>query len=86
MAQELPSTPAFVLWRKAADKLLKMETALTRSRLAGPDLAPSLGSELQERVLEMRIEADALFRAAYAESSKVRSRRDQTTPARARSH
>jgi hypothetical protein len=91
MSKPIPATPSFIAWQKAADRLLKLETALAlgrRSVLPPESTGPSL-AEIERAVREARLVADGLFRTAFAEAhlqaaiAKVRSRGPGRATARA---
>ncbi|MDB5947234.1 MAG: hypothetical protein JWQ33_2260 [Ramlibacter sp.] len=71
-AKTLPATRSFLEWRRAADKLLKLERALSAGKLAVPAPPDSTTAELTAAVEKMRAMADSLFQVALLESDRLR--------------
>jgi hypothetical protein len=68
MTKILAITPSFAAWRRAADTLLRLETAVALSkRTAAPEQV------LPEELEKARLLANELFEIAQAETSLERS-------------
>jgi hypothetical protein len=65
---------SFTEWRRAADRLLKLESAFSHGKRAPSTNASPTLPELEAAVMKMRETADALFAVAMAEAANQRSR------------
>jgi hypothetical protein len=70
MTKILAITPSFTAWRRAADTLLTLETAVALGkRSSAPGQVPPVSTEQIEKA---RLLANQLFEIAQAETSLVR--------------
>ena len=75
MSQIISVLPSFDAWQRAANKLLTLETELSRGRRAVPTPECAVHSKLESAAAEARLAADQLFQIAFAEVSLTRKRR-----------
>jgi hypothetical protein len=78
MTPTAPQTRSFTQWRRVADKLLKLETALSQARSASSSHPSSSLSELEAAVVKLRRTSDGLFAVAMAEAARERLRAEQS--------
>jgi hypothetical protein len=83
MTRILAITPSFTAWRRAADRLLALETTLalhkrTPVAAAAGAVAPTVASEESE-VEKTRALANALFEIAQEETKRARGQQDAGT-------